>query len=108
MIDTHEVITRTAKDVTSKPLDCNEIQKNLDYGKYVILIAITDDDKIIAYYSERNLPEEVKPYTEAERRSIAAGVGESQFSISYQRCCCNSKNKRGVWVDKCCCGSQAC
>ena len=99
----NEVIKFTA-------FDAEEIRKNFDAGEYMVVIAITAEDKLAIYHSETMLPEKGGLYGSANPQPApAAGATRNSFSVSYDRCCCqNNTKKGGEFGGNCCCVNRPC
>lgn len=104
-----ESVTLSERDIlTLKKYDSGEIEENLASGKYVTLLAITSDDKIVVYYSGDNKPEDEYSESLSTGSDCHGATSKKTLSLTYSRCCCQSKDKRGIWLGSCCCGDQRC
>jgi hypothetical protein len=67
-----------ASEVTIKPADLGEIRAALKGGEYLVLLAITADDRVVAYHSSSFVPEQ----TEADvSRSSAPRAGDGRHQV---------------------------
>ena len=92
-----------ASEVTIKPVDLGEIRAALEGGEYLVLLAITADDRVVAYHSSSFVPEQTE--ADVSRSSVpeqATAVTKSSFSLIYTRCCHRLGRKRGIKLGNMC------
>jgi hypothetical protein len=89
-------VTITEEDVDLRPFDPKEAFDELEAGQFTMLLGVTSDNKVVAYYAPSRPPEKVE------------GL-ESSFMLSFTICCCHTNNKKGSMIGGvCCCGNKAC
>ena len=93
-----DVVVLTEADIVeSRSLAAAEIERKLASGEFMTVLAITAEEKIVLYYSDQNPPHSEK------------NLNPNLFSIQFVRCCCNSINRRGMWLlNLCWCGVNRC